>query len=126
MKVEFANVVSNYERVETTNPETQKVETRVQTGREPVVKNEPEKTNQEVDRKKVEEAVEKLNKQFEKISGSQIKFKIHETEGELNRVSIKVVDRESKELIAEIPSEESIEISEKLREIAGVLFDAKN
>ena len=71
-------------------------------------------------------AVEKLNKQLEKISGSQIKFKIHDTEGELNRVSIKVVVRASKEVIAEIPSEEAIELSEKLREIAGVLFDAKN
>lgn len=74
--------------------------------------------------KNVREAVEKINKHLE-ASNTTIKFKIHDSEFSLNnKVSIKVVDEESEKVIAEIPSEEAIELSERMHQIIGFLFDA--
>ncbi len=43
----------------------------------------------------------------------------------LNRVSIKVLDKETDEVIREIPPEETLEMIEKLLEVAGLLVDKK-
>lgn len=43
----------------------------------------------------------------------------------LNRVSITVYDKDTKEVIREIPPEESLNMLEKLWEIAGLLVDEK-
>lgn len=42
-----------------------------------------------------------------------------------NRVSIKVYDKESDELIREVPSEESLEMFQKLLDLAGMMVDEK-
>ncbi len=77
----------------------------------------------EKENKKVREIVDKLNKELETIDTS-IEFKIHESSGiGLNKVSIKVVEKESDKVIVEIPSEEAIEMAEKMEEITGMLFD---
>ncbi|MDF2472544.1 MAG: flagellar protein FlaG protein [Anaerocolumna sp.] len=44
---------------------------------------------------------------------------------ETNRISIKVIDKETQEVIREIPEEESLEMLEKIWEIAGILVDEK-
>lgn len=78
----------------------------------------------ETNDKKVQESVEKINKHLE-ASNTRIKFKIHESDNSLNnKVSIKVIDEESEKVIAEIPSEEAIELSERMEKIIGFLFDA--
>jgi flagellar protein FlaG len=83
---------------------------------------EPKKV--ETNDKNIEEAVKKVNKHLD-ASNTKIKFKIHDSENSLNnKVSIKVVDEENDKVIAEIPSEEAIELSEKLDQIIGFLFDA--
>jgi len=74
--------------------------------------------------KNVKEAVEKINKHLE-ASNTKIKFKIHDSDYSWNdKVSIKIIDEESEKVIAEIPSEEAIELSEKLHKIIGFLFDS--
>lgn len=42
-----------------------------------------------------------------------------------NRISIKVYDVETEEVIREIPSEEALEMIEKIWEIAGIMVDEK-
>ena len=75
----------------------------------------------ERDAQKIKETVDKMNKE---LVDTSIKFKVHDShEGGLNRVSIKVVERDSEKVIMEIPSEEAIEFSEKMDEITGMLFD---
>ena len=124
MKVEMNNnsnmgYVSN-ERVETKRVDMPKV-----FPEERVDKEVKGKETSERDAQKIKETVEKLNKELKNVDKS-IEFKIHEShEGGLNRVSIKVVERESEKVIMEIPSEEAIEFSEKMDEIAGILFDHK-
>lgn len=83
------------------------------------------KETSEKDARKIRETVDNLNEEL-KNANKAIEFKIHEShEGGLNRVSIKVVERESEKVIVEIPSEEAIEFSEKMDEITGILFDHK-
>lgn len=41
------------------------------------------------------------------------------------RISIKVIDKESKNIIREIPAEESLEVLAKIWELAGILVDEK-
>lgn len=77
----------------------------------------------ETENQKIKEVVEKMNKELEMIDTS-IEFKVHETSGlGMNKVSIKVVEKESEKVIVEIPSEEAIEMAEKMEEITGMLFD---
>ena len=105
--------------------ETKKVDMPKVIPEERVNKEAKSKETSERDAQKIKETVEKLNKEL-KNADTSIEFKIHEShEGGLNRVSIKVVERESEKVIMEIPSEEAIEFSEKMDEITGILFDHK-
>ena len=77
----------------------------------------------EMENQKVKEIVEKMNKELEMVDTS-IEFKVHESSGiGLNKISIKVVEKESEKVIVEIPSEEAIEFAEKMETITGLLFD---
>ena len=124
MKVEMNNN-SNMGYVSTERMETKKVDMPKVIPEERVDKEAKSKETSERDAQKIKETVEKLNKELKNVDTS-IEFKIHEShEGGLNRVSIKVVERESEKVIMEIPSEEAIEFSEKMDEITGILFDHK-
>lgn len=67
------------------------------------------------------EAVEKLNSDI-RFKKTGCKFTYHE---ECNRVSIKLYDTDTKEVIREIPSEDTIKMLEKLNEIAGLMIDKR-
>ena len=124
MKVEMNNN-SNMGYVSNERVETKKVDMPKVFPEERVDKEVNGKETSERDAQKIKETVEKLNKELKNVDKS-IEFKIHEShEGGLNRVSIKVVERESEKVIMEIPSEEAIEFSEKMDEITGILFDHK-
>lgn len=124
MKVEMSNN-SNMGYVSTERVETKRVDMPKVIPEERVSKEVKSKETSERDAQKIKETVEKLNKELKNVDKS-IEFKIHEShEGGLNRVSIKVVERESEKVIMEIPSEEAIEFSEKMEEITGILFDHK-
>ena len=64
-------------------------------------------------------AVEELNK---KMSNSEAIFGIHEA---TNRVTIKIVDKKSKEVIKELPPEKTLDMIAKVWEIAGLLVDER-
>ena len=124
MKVDLSTNLemnSTYTKVEVQkNREPNKVETKPEVNKEHEVKQNVE------DSKKVEEAVDKINKQL-KAANTKIQFRIHESSySEINKVSIKIIDETNDEVIREIPSEEAIELSEKMHEVIGVLFDKKN
>ena len=120
MKVEGvkAEVAANYEKIEpnknvVNENATAKIENKVNT----------DDKNDKNERKDIESAVTKINHHLE-VSNTRIKFKIHDSEFSLNnKVSIKVIDEDSEKVIAEIPSEEAIELSERMDQIIGFLFD---
>lgn len=72
------------------------------------------KQNEQI--KRAVESINKSNPQTEAVFG------IHEG---TNRVTIKIVDKESKEVIKEFPPEKTLDMIEKIWEMAGILVDEK-
>lgn len=64
-------------------------------------------------------AVSDLNKQ---MKNSEAVFGIHD---KTNRVTIKIVDKTTKEVIKEFPPEETLDMIAKVWEVAGILVDEK-
>lgn len=69
----------------------------------------------------IKHAINKVNSKM-KTHRTRCEFSYHE---ETNRVSIKVYDKETEEVIREIPPEEALEMIEKMWELAGMLVDEK-
>ncbi len=69
----------------------------------------------------VKDAVSQVNSKL-KMHRTRCEFSYHE---ETNRVSIKVFDKETNQVIREIPPEQSLEMVEKIWELAGFLVDEK-
>ena len=67
----------------------------------------------------IRRAVENINKN---LKNSEAVFGIHE---KTNRVTIKIVDKETKEVIKELPPEKTLDMISKVWEIAGLLVDEK-
>ncbi len=71
-------------------------------------------TNEEI-----KKAVDQLNK---KMMNSEAIFGIHEG---TNRVTIKIIDKTTKETIKELPPEKTLDMIAKAWELAGLLVDEK-
>ena len=56
------------------------------------------------------------------MSNSEVQFGIHEA---TNRVTIKIIDKETKEVIKELPPEKTLDMIAKAWELAGILVDEK-
>jgi flagellar protein FlaG len=67
----------------------------------------------------IKKAVDEINK---KANNSEAIFGIHEA---TNRVTIKLVDKETKEVIKELPPEKTLDRIAKVWEMAGLLVDEK-
>lgn len=79
-----------------------------------------QKDEQQANNEQIRKAVEKLNKSIE--SHSEAIFGIHEG---TNRVTIKIVDRTTKEVLKELPPEKTLDMIAKVWEMAGILIDEK-
>ena len=75
--------------------------------------------NQQATNEQIRKAVEQLNK---KIGNSEAIFGIHEA---TNRVTIKIVDKDTKEVIKELPPEKTLDMIAKVWDMAGILVDEK-
>lgn len=67
----------------------------------------------------IKDAVEKINKAN---SNAEAVFGIHD---KTNRVTIKIVDKKTKEVIKELPPEKTLDMIAKVWEMAGILVDEK-
>lgn len=68
---------------------------------------------------KIKKAISKMNAQ---LPNSEVKFGIHD---KTDRVTIKLIDKETKEVIKEFPPEKTLDMIAKCMELAGVLMDEK-
>ncbi len=73
----------------------------------------------EATNEQIKKAVADMNK---KMANTSAQFGIHEGTG---RVTIKIVDKETKDVIKEFPAEETLEMIEKAWELAGIMVDEK-
>lgn len=69
--------------------------------------------------KQLKKAVNDLNKQ---LTNSEAIFGVHE---KTNRVTIKIVDKTTKEVLKEYPPEQTLDMIAKVWEVAGILVDEK-
>ena len=74
---------------------------------------------QAASQEQIRKAVESMNK---KMANAEAVFGIHEG---TNRVTIKIVDKESKKTIKELPPEKTLDMIAKVWEMAGILVDEK-
>ncbi len=78
-----------------------------------------QKMTPEQQRAAIKKAVEDINK---RANNSEAIFGIHEA---TNRVTIKLVDKDTKEVIKELPPEKTLDMIAKVWEMAGLLVDEK-
>lgn len=80
---------------------------------------------QDADRKRtlvpeqLQEVVENLNKTAD-VFNKRLKF---ELDDETDRLVVKVVDRETQEVIRQIPPEEALEVAKKIERLIGLFVD---
>lgn len=74
---------------------------------------------QQANNEKIKKAVEQLNKN---MSHSEAVFGFHDA---TNRVTIKIIDKDTKEVIKELPPEKTLDMIAKVWEMAGILVDEK-
>lgn len=67
----------------------------------------------------LKKAVDTINK---KMSNSVAQFGIHD---KTNRVTIKIVDKDTKKVLKEFPPEETLDMIAKVWELAGIMVDEK-
>jgi flagellar protein FlaG len=68
--------------------------------------------------------VEEVLESFQALSNTiqtKLNFSVHE---ENNAIVIKVIDKESNQLIRQFPSDELLNLQDKMRDMAGFLFNA--
>jgi flagellar protein FlaG len=83
---------------------------------------EPKKQQEDLDLSK---AMDSLKKTFERLSRffkTEAQFAI---ERELNMIIIKIKDRDTGEIVRQIPPEVAVKIAKNLQELMGILFDEK-
>lgn len=76
-------------------------------------------TQREISQEQIKKAVENINKN---MSNSEAVFGIHEG---TNRVTIKIVDKDTREVIKELPPEKTLDMIAKAWELAGILVDER-
>ena len=78
-----------------------------------------EATNQNPSEATIDDAVKSANRRMEH---TRCEYSYHK---ETNRVSIKVINEDTDEVIREIPPEKSLDMLQKMWEMAGILVDEK-
>lgn len=87
--------------------------------KQPIVISEDANEKYQEDQDKIKKAIESLNKN---LRNTECKFGVHD---ETNRVVIRIVDKETKEVIKELPPEKTLEMISKVWELAGIMVDEK-
>ena len=78
-----------------------------------------DKSSGQASKEALKEAVDKINKS---VSNTSAIFGIHD---KTNRITIKIVDKDTKDVVKEIPAEETLDLVAKAWEMAGILVDEK-
>ena len=110
------SAASSAQAVETVDRTTSVVENTQEKGQS---NNGDQTRDQQATNEQIRKAVEKLNKS---MPNSEAVFGIHE---KTNRVTIKIVDKGTKEVIRELPPEKTLDMIAKVWELAGILVDER-
>lgn len=75
--------------------------------------------NTDVMNRQIKDAIDEINK---RAFNSEAIFGIHDG---TNRVTIKIIDKTTREVIKELPPEKTLDMIEKVWEMAGIMVDEK-
>ena len=75
--------------------------------------------SREMTNEQIRKAVSDINK---KMDNTSCQFGIHD---ETNRVTIKIIDKDTKEVVKEFPPEETLDLIAKAWELAGIMVDKR-
>ena len=75
--------------------------------------------SEQLSNEQLKKAIEQFNKKF---GNSEAIYGVHEA---TNRVTIKIIDKDTKETIKELPPEKTLDMIAKVWELAGILVDEK-
>ncbi|MCR5793183.1 MAG: flagellar protein FlaG [Lachnospiraceae bacterium] len=114
--------VSPVESTETKQQDITIEEKKVRTEKEQSDKKDNSRGEGEAGEKQIKEAVAQTNHKIKKQPQTTCEFSYHEETG---RISITVRDKESQKVIREIPPEKSLDMLQKMWELAGILVDEK-
>lgn len=95
------------------------VENASQKGKSESETNNQQNSGQQMNHEQIKKAVEQLNR---KLSNAEAVFGIHD---DTHRVTIKLVDKDTKEVIKELPPEKTLDMIAKVWELAGILIDER-
>lgn len=122
MEVATQDSTVNFDPTTVKITETKESDTRGQSdssdGNKPSPKDMAEQQNR-ASHEQIKKAVEELNK---KMNNSEAIYGIHEA---TNHVTIKIVDKDTKEVIKELPAEKTLDMIARVWEMAGILVDEK-
>lgn len=121
LDIETQNAQSSVQTTGTVFPSNTKQTMAVQNGETDRQQNQEAQQNQDTNAQKIKNALNNANIKM-KHAKTRCEFSYHE---ETKRISIKVVDKETDEIVREIPPEETLEMVEKLWELAGIMIDEK-
>lgn len=71
--------------------------------------------------KQLKKEIEELNQKINNTNSEAV-FGVHE---DTNRIMIKIIDKDTKEIIKEFPPEKTLDMIAKVWEMAGILIDEK-
>lgn len=111
--------VSAQETIQQTDPTIRIVENTQKKGDSDAQNGDNANTMKQPSNEQIKKAVEAFNK---KLGSSEAIFGIHEA---TNRITIKIVDKDTKEVIKELPPEKTLDMIAKVWEMAGILVDEK-
>ena len=118
--VENTDVSTTAEQTVSFDPTTAKIkEVDEKNGQGTGTNNQGTSEQQTASNDQIRKAVEQLNKN---MSHSEAVFGIHEA---TNRVTIKIVDKDTHKVIKELPPEKTLDMIAKVWELAGILVDEK-
>ena len=112
----FEGAASNVQAMDTVDKTINVVEGAQEKGQS---NNGDQAMDQQATNEQIRKAVEKLNKS---MPNSEAVFGVHE---KTNRVTIKIVDKSTKEVIREFPPEKTLDMIAKVWELAGILVDER-
>lgn len=75
-----------------------------------------------ISKESLDKLITEVNNKF-KLVNKEFSYEIHE---KTNRVTVKIKDSETGDIIKQIPSEESLDLAAKIMEMVGLLIDEKS
>ena len=116
----YQGSASTAEAVEESRPKAEQTQTSLDTKQTSGEGSDsPQSRSQDQRNAQIKKAVEDINK---KANNSEAIFGIHEA---TNRVMIKIVDKNTKKVIKELPPEKTLDMIAKVWELAGLMIDEK-